>query len=175
MATVQLAWPLKPSSEAFKRIGCKTGEVKGNKIPVTLPNGWNHRNVNGSISTETTVYDEKGRARACSSKVLARYLGYVKNESRLYRRYSIQVIDHHDGHNDGNYEVVLRKIEIPPFEKQDERIYEETVFSAGRTRIEPVYDFNTYSFSPSHPAVRVCMEYANANYPDWLNTEAYWD
>jgi hypothetical protein len=23
--------------------------------------------------------------------------------------------------------------------------------------------------------VRLCMEYANKNFPDWLNPEAYWD
>ena len=174
MAIVQLAWPLKPSSEAFERIGCKLGKVTGNKISATLPKDWHYRKVKGNVSTETLIYDEKGRARAHSSQVFAKYLDYVKSESRVYRRYSIQVINRHDGHKDGDYEVVLCKIE-PSFENQAARLNDDIIFSAGRTRIEPVYDINTYLYSASHHAVRVCMEYANANYPDWLNTEAYWD
>ena len=174
MATVQLATPLKPSNEAFERIGINLGKVSGNKISATLPNGWNFRKVKGNVSTETVIYDEKGRARVHSNLVFAKYLDYVKSESRVYRRYSIQVINRHDDHKDGDFEVVLCKIE-PSFENQALRLIDDNIFSAGRTRTEPVYDTNTHMYSNSHPAVRTCMEYANKNFPDWQNTEAYWD
>ena len=174
MATVQLAIPLKPSNETLERIGFKLGKISGNRISVTLPTGWNFLKVKGNASTETVIYDDKGRARVHSSLVSAKFLAYAKSETRAYRRYSVQVINRHDDHEDGNYEVVLCKIE-PSFQNQKARLIDDIIFSAGRTRNEPAYDTNTHMYSSSHHAVRVCMEYANKNFPDWLNTEAYWD
>jgi hypothetical protein len=174
MAKVQLATPLKPSSEVFQHIGVQLGEITGNKYSATLPKGWTYRRVKGNVSTETVVYDEKGRARIHCNQVFAKYLAYVKSETRLYRRYSIQVINRHDNHPEGNYEVVLCKIE-QSFENQVARLNDDIIFSAGRTSIEPQYDLNTHQYSSSHNVVRLCMEYANKNFPDWLNPEAYWD
>ena len=171
---VLLATPLKPSNEAFQKIGIQLGKQTGSRCSVTLPKGWTYRTVKGNVSTETTVYDEKGRARIHSTHVSARYLDYVKSETRIYRRYSIQVINRHDNHADGDYEVVFCKIE-PSFANQVSRLNDDIIFTAGRTRTEPVYDVNNHMYSSSHHVVRVCMEYANKNFPDWQNVEAYWD
>ena len=171
---VLLATPLKPSGEVFQKIGVIPGKQTGSRCSVTLPKGWSYRTVKGNVSTETTVYDDKGRARLHSTHVNARYLDYVKSETRLYRRYSIQVINRHDNNPDGEYEVVLCKIE-PSFENQVSRLNDDIIFSAGRTRIEPVYDMNSHMYSSSHHVVRKCMEYADKNFPEWLNAEAYWD
>ena len=171
---VLLATPLKPSDEVFQKIGIQLGKYTGSRRSVTLPKGWKYRTEKGNVSTETTVYDEKGRARIHSTHVNARYLDYVKSETRIYKRYSIQVINRHDNNVDGDYEVVLCKIE-PSFVNQVSRLNDDIIFSAGRTRIEPVYDMNNHMYSASHHAVRMCMEYADKNFPDWLNIEAYWD
>lgn len=173
---VQLVAPLKPSREAIQQMGIKLTEVKGNanKFNATLPQGWCYVSVNGNISTEITIFDDKRRARLHCTKVKANSLAYAKHETRVYKRYSIQVMNRHDNHPDGDYEVVLCKIE-QAFENQVPRLIDDIVFSAGRTRFEPQYDNISNSYSSSHAAVRTCIQHADLNYPGWEKTDTYWD
>ena len=173
---VLLVGPVKPSIKAVEQMGIKLTPVKGNanKFNATLPQDWCYVSVSGNISTEITVFDDKRRARLHCTRVKSNCLAYAKHETRVYRRFSIQVMNRDDNHPDGKYEVVLCKIE-QAFENQVPRLIDDIVFSAGRTRVEPQYDNITNTYSQSHAEVRRCIEHANQNYPGWENTDTYWD
>ena len=172
--TVQLATPLIPSPEVFQRVGFTFKTGKNNKEMATLPEGWTTNRIRGNIASEVTLYDEKRRARGHSDIVSNAFKNQVQSYTRMYTRYSIQVINMRDNHPDGNYEVFLCKIE-PSFANQDSRLNHDIVFTAGRTQIEPKYDYIRGVYSDSNRAVRKCIEFANKNFPDWQNPEAYWD
>ena len=174
---VILTGPLKPNIDVFRAIGIKITDVKGNtanKYTATLPEGWSAQKNKGNLSTEIDIFDDKGRARVHCSQVAAKFLYIAKSETRVYRRYSIQVTNHQDDHPDGPIEVTLRKIQ-PSFENQGPRLIDDIIFNAGRTRIEPQYDNKIHTYSLSHSTIRACAEYADKHFPDWMNPEAYLD
>ena len=172
---VQLGGKVTPSLEDFSKVGFIIGTFKNNKFPATLPEGWTSIKSTGHHGSETVIFDEKNRARANIFIVKAKSQVYASSESRLYRRYSIQCINHHDADPQGNYEIALYKIE-PSFENQSKKDpHDVLVISAGRTRVAPQYDTATNTYSDTHPAVRICKEYADLNFPDWLDPTAYWD
>lgn len=174
---VILTGPMKPNIDVVRAMGIKLTEMKtksSSKYTAVLPEGWSAQKTKGNISTEIVIYDDKNRARVHCSQVAANFLYIAKSETRVYRRYSVQVINRHDNHPEGNFEVILCKIE-PSFENQGPRLIDDIVFNAGRTRIEPQYDNNIHTYSRSHSVVRACAEYADHNFPDWMNPEAYWD